>query len=82
MNHPRRLSIAAMLALLAVQTAPLAPLSAQGGERLARSAPVSDLRFAAQLTAPGHEPKFFDDAGCLRDWLKAPREEAPWTAWV
>ena len=43
---------------------------------------VSDLRFAAQLTAPGHEPKFFDDAGCLRDWLKAPREEAPWTAWV
>ena len=43
---------------------------------------VSDLRFAAQLTSPGHEPKFFDDAGCLRDWLKAPREEAPWTAWV
>lgn len=43
---------------------------------------VSDLRFAAQLTAPGHEPKFFDDAGCLRDWLKAPREEASWTAWV
>jgi len=43
---------------------------------------VSDLRFGAQLTAPGHEPKFFDDAGCLRDWLKAPREEAPWTAWV
>ena len=43
---------------------------------------VSDLRFAAQLTAPGHEPKLFDDAGCLRDWLKTPREEAPWTAWV
>lgn len=43
---------------------------------------VSDLRFAAQLTAPGHEPKFFDDAGCLRDWLKEPREDAPWTAWV
>jgi copper chaperone NosL len=43
---------------------------------------VSDLRFAAQLTAPGHEPKLFDDAGCLRDWLKAPRESAPWTAWV
>ncbi len=43
---------------------------------------VSDLRFAAQLTAPGHEPKLFDDAGCLRDWLKEPREEAPWTAWV
>ncbi|HPA51562.1 MAG TPA: nitrous oxide reductase accessory protein NosL [Thermoanaerobaculia bacterium] len=43
---------------------------------------VSDLRFAAQLTAPGHEPKLFDDAGCLRDWLKEPRESAPWTAWL
>jgi copper chaperone NosL len=43
---------------------------------------VSDLRFAAQLTAPGHEPKLFDDVGCLRDWLKEPREEAPWTAWL
>lgn len=43
---------------------------------------VSDRRFAAQLTAPGSEPKFFDDAGCLRDWLKEPKEKAPWTAWV
>ena len=43
---------------------------------------VSDLRFAAQLTAPGHEPKLFDDAGCLRDWLKEPREAASWTAWL
>lgn len=43
---------------------------------------VSDLRYAAQLTAPGREPKFFDDDGCLREWLKAPREEGPWTAWV
>ncbi|MHB8797049.1 MAG: nitrous oxide reductase accessory protein NosL [Thermoanaerobaculia bacterium] len=43
---------------------------------------VSDLRFAAQLTAPGHEPKLFDDAGCLRDWLKEPREAAEWTAWL
>jgi copper chaperone NosL len=43
---------------------------------------VSDRRFAAQLTAPGAEPRFFDDAGCLRDWLKAPAEKAPFTAWV
>jgi len=43
---------------------------------------VSDRRFAAQLTAPGAEPKFFDDAGCLRDWLKEPKEKADWTAWV
>jgi len=30
---------------------------------------VSDARFAAQLAAPGEEPRFFDDLGCLRDWL-------------
>jgi len=28
---------------------------------------VSDPRFAAQLAAPGEEPRFFDDLGCLRD---------------
>ncbi|MFB3853793.1 MAG: hypothetical protein ACE148_08210 [Vicinamibacterales bacterium] len=32
---------------------------------------VSDRRFAAQLLAPGEEPLFFDDIGCLRDYLKA-----------
>lgn len=32
---------------------------------------VSDARFAAQLVAPGEEPRFFDDVGCLRDWLAA-----------
>jgi len=32
---------------------------------------VSDTRFAAQLVAPGEEPKFFDDLGCLRDHLAA-----------
>jgi copper chaperone NosL len=26
---------------------------------------VSDARFAAQLVAPGEEPQFFDDIGCL-----------------
>lgn len=30
---------------------------------------VSDARFAAQLVAPGEEPRFFDDLGCLRDHL-------------
>jgi copper chaperone NosL len=30
---------------------------------------VSDVRFAAQLAAPGEEPRFFDDIGCLRDFL-------------
>lgn len=31
--------------------------------------PVSDPLLSAQLVAPGEEPKFFDDLGCLRDFL-------------
>lgn len=31
---------------------------------------VSDLRFAAQIVAPGDEPLFFDDIGCLRTYLR------------
>jgi copper chaperone NosL len=30
---------------------------------------ISDQRFAAQLVAPSEEPRFFDDVGCLRDYL-------------
>ena len=30
---------------------------------------VSDRRFAAQLVAPGDEPVFFDDVGCLASYL-------------
>ncbi len=32
---------------------------------------VSDARFASQLVAPGELPRFFDDLGCLADYLKA-----------
>lgn len=32
--------------------------------------PVSDVRFAGQIVAPGEDPRFFDDLGCLRDFLK------------
>ena len=31
--------------------------------------PVSDASLAAQLVAPGEEPKFFDDIGCLKDFV-------------
>lgn len=31
---------------------------------------VSDPRFASQLVAPREEPRFFDDLGCLRDFLR------------
>lgn len=30
---------------------------------------ISDVGFAAQIVAPGEEPRFFDDLGCLRDYL-------------
>ena len=33
--------------------------------------PVSDPRLAAQIVSPGEEPKFFDDLGCLRDFLRS-----------
>ncbi|HSL22387.1 MAG TPA: nitrous oxide reductase accessory protein NosL [Vicinamibacterales bacterium] len=34
---------------------------------------VSDQRFASQLVAPGEEPRFFDDIGCLRNFLREQR---------
>ena len=30
---------------------------------------VSDQRFASQLVAPYEEPRFFDDMGCLHNYL-------------
>jgi copper chaperone NosL len=32
---------------------------------------VSEPRFAAQVAAPGEEPRFYDDLRCLRDGLRA-----------
>ncbi len=32
--------------------------------------PVSDARFAAQITAPGELPLFFDEPGCLGDFVR------------
>lgn len=34
---------------------------------------ISDASLGAQLVAPYEEPRFFDDLGCLRDYLKSPR---------
>ena len=31
---------------------------------------VSDARFSAQLVSPGEEPRFFDDIGCLQQYLR------------
>jgi copper chaperone NosL len=43
---------------------------------------VSDARFAAQLVAPGELPRFFDDLGCLADYLKAGKAPANAVAFV
>lgn len=32
---------------------------------------IIDQRTAAQIVAPGEEPRFFDDLGCLRAYLQA-----------
>jgi copper chaperone NosL len=43
---------------------------------------VSSAAFAAQLVAPGELPRFFDDLGCLGDYLKAGKAPAGATAFV
>ena len=43
---------------------------------------VSDGRFASQLVAPGELPRFFDDTGCLADYLKAGKAAAGAVAFV
>ena len=64
-------SIPAALALLACTGGPArpAPLDTRNDACAHCRMAVSDARFAAQLAAPGAEPRFFDDLGCLRDWL-------------
>jgi copper chaperone NosL len=44
--------------------------------------PVSDPRLAAQIAAPGEEPAFFDDIGCLRDFLRGRRSSPGAIAYV
>ena len=48
-----------------------ADLSPHGGDACAfcRMA-VSNPRTAGQIVVPGEEPRFFDDLGCLRDYLR------------
>jgi copper chaperone NosL len=43
---------------------------------------VSTALFASQLVAPGELPRFFDDLGCLGDYLKAGKAPAGATAFV
>lgn len=37
---------------------------------------ISEPRFAAQVAAPGEEPRFYDDLRCLHDGLRAAPPQA------
>jgi copper chaperone NosL len=41
---------------------------------------VSDRRFASQIVAPLEEPRFFDDLGCLANYLREAGDQPPRTA--
>jgi copper chaperone NosL len=70
-----RIALALALALAACRGAPEpAPLDTRNDSCARCRMAVSDARFAAQLVAPREEPLFFDDVGCLRDFLREHRQ--------
>ena len=55
----------------------IAPAALAAGEACAYCRmTISDRHLAAQLVAPGEEPKFFDDIGCLAGFVKE-RQDGP-----
>jgi len=73
-------SVLALLATLAAACGGGAPEPAALDTRNEQCAScrmaVSDARFSSQLVAPGELPRFFDDLGCLADYLKAGKAPA------
>jgi copper chaperone NosL len=70
---PQDAGVALVLAVaVACASGPLqpAPLDTRNEQCASCRMGVSDPRFAAQVIAPGELPHFFDDVGCLADWLK------------
>lgn len=69
--RPLALLACALSTLLACSAASPQPAPLDVGNEICASCrmPVSDASLAAQLVAPGEEPRFFDDIGCLRDYL-------------
>lgn len=79
------LALALALIFASCSSGPPRPAALDAGHDVCASCrmPVSDPRLAAQLVAPGEEPRFFDDIGCLRDYLARnarPRGAACWVA--
>jgi copper chaperone NosL len=67
-----RVRFAALIFILACASEPLAPANLDVGHHACDSCRmiISDRRFAAQIVARGHEPRFFDDIGCLASKLR------------
>ena len=77
---PARLLLAAGLTVAsACGGGPAAPAALDTRHEACRSCrmPVSDAKVAAQIAAPGEEAVFFDDIGCLRDYLSGGKAPGP-----
>jgi copper chaperone NosL len=68
----RLLGLAAAAGLVACSSGPPGPAALDTRNDSCQSCrmTVSNPRFAAQLVAPGEEPRFFDDIGCLATYLR------------
>jgi copper chaperone NosL len=65
------IAIATMAASCAVGVEPAALDTAAGVACASCRMAISDARTASQIVAPGEEPLFFDDLGCLREYRAA-----------
>jgi len=67
----RGVALALLLASAACASGPPPPARLDTGSDTCRTCRmvVSDAHFAAQIVADGEDPIFFDDLGCLRDYL-------------
>jgi copper chaperone NosL len=79
----------ALVAALALATAACVGGAPEPASLDARTEPcarcrmtVSNARLSSQLVAPGELPRFFDDLGCLVDYLKAGKAPAGAVAFV
>ena len=75
--------LAAVVAVACSSSPPQpAPLDTRNDQCASCRMAVSDARFAAQIVAAGELPRFFDDLGCLADYLKAGKAPAGAAAFV
>jgi copper chaperone NosL len=77
------MTILLFLSLVACGSEPQpAPLDTRNEQCASCRMAVSTAVFASQVVAPGELPRFFDDLGCLADFLKAGRTPAGAVAFV